>query len=88
MAEYILNGMMERWGQKFEALNNKREADQKPGPKECLFDMLPETFTREQLHLTIEQQGKVTPVKTFIYQWKKLKVIEIIDKNTFKKVKK
>ena len=87
MAEYILNGMMERWGKQFEELNRKRELAQKPGPKECLFDQLNDTFTREQLNVLIEKQGKVTPDKVFINRWKKLKVIEIIDKNTFKKVK-
>ena len=87
MAEYILNGMLDRWGKKFEELNAKREADQKPGPKENLFDQLTETFTREQLNVLIEKQGKVTPDKVFINRWKKLKVIEIIDKNTFRKLK-
>ena len=87
MAEYILQNMLSRWGKKFEELNAKREAEQKHGPKENLFDQLTETFTREQLTVLIEKQGKVTPDKVFINRWKKLKVIEIIDKNTFKKVK-
>ncbi len=87
MAEYILDGMLSRWGKRFDDLNSKREAEQKAGPKECLFDQLTETFTREQLNLLIEKQGKVTPDKVFINRWKKLKVIEIIDKNTFRKLK-
>ena len=88
MAEYILQNMLERWGKRFEELNSKREAEQKPGPKESLFDCMTDTFTREQLNLLIEKQGKVTPDKVFINRWKKLRVIEIIDKNTFRKVKK
>lgn len=88
MAEYILKGMMDRWGKRFEDLNSKREAEQKPGPKENLFDCLTDTFTREQLNLLIEKQGKVTPDKVFLNRWKKLRVIEIIDKNTFRKIKK
>lgn len=87
MAEYILHGMLERWGAKFEELNSKREAAQKAGPKEILFDQLTDTFTREQLNLLIEKQGKVTPDKVFLSRWKKLKVIEVIDKNTFRKLK-
>ena len=86
MAEYILTGMMERWGKRFEDLNLKREQEQKAGPKESLFDMLTETFTREQLNLLIEKQGKATPDKVFLSRWKKLKVIEMIDKNTFRKI--
>ena len=88
MAEYILKGMMDRWGKRFDDLNSKREAEQKPGPKENLFDCLTDTFTREQLNLLIEKQGKVTPDKVFLNRWKKLRVIEIIDKNTFRKIKK
>ena len=88
MAEYILQAMLDRWGKRFEELNAKREAELKPGPKENLFDQLTETFTRELLNLLIEKQGKVTPDKVFINRWKKLRVIEIIDKNTFRKVKK
>jgi hypothetical protein len=87
MAEYILQNMLERWGKRFEELNAKGEAELKPGPKENLFDQLTETFTREQLNLLIEKQGKVTPDKVFINRWKKLRVIEIIDKNTFRKLK-
>ncbi len=87
MAEYILHGMLERWGAKFEELNSKREAAQKTGPKEILFDQLTDTFTREQLNLLIEKQGKVTPDKVFLSRWKKLKVIEVIDKNTFRKLR-
>ena len=87
MAEYILESMLTRWGKRFEELNTKREAEQKHGPKENLFDQLTETFTREQLNILIEKQGKVTPDKVFINRWKKLRVIEIIDKNTFRKMK-
>lgn len=36
----------------------------------------------------IEKQGKVTPDKVFINRWKELRVIEIIDRNTFRKTKK
>jgi len=87
MAEYILQNMLDRWGQKFEDLNIKRNAEQRHGPKEVLFDQLTDTFTREQLTALVEKQGKLTPVRVFLHRWKKLKVIEIIDKNTFKKVK-
>jgi hypothetical protein len=88
MAEYILQAMLDRWGKRFEDLNTKREAEQKAGPKENLFDCLTETFTREQLNILIEKQGKVTPDKVFLNRWKKLRVIEVIDRNTFRKVKK
>ena len=88
MAEYILDGMLSRWGKRFEALNDKRETDRKPGPKESLFDLLTDTFTREQLNILIEQKGKTTPATVFLSKWKKFRVIEMVDKNTFRKLKK
>lgn len=87
MAEYILNGMLDRWGAKFEELNNKREQENKPGPKTILFDQLSETFNRAQLRSLIEQQGKTTPVKVFLSQWKKMRVIEEIEKDTYRKTR-
>jgi hypothetical protein len=88
MAEYILQAMLDRWGKRFEALNDKRETDRKPGPKESLFGLLADTFTREQLNILIEQKGKSTPATVFLSKWKKYRVIEVIDKNTFRKLKK
>jgi hypothetical protein len=85
MAEYILEGMMDRWGKRFEELNTKRDQENKPGPKTVLFDQLSETFNRAQLRSLIEQQGKTTPDKVFISQWKKLRVIEEVEKDTYRK---
>lgn len=87
MAEYILNGMMDRWGKRFEELNTKRDQENRPGPKTILFDQLSETFNRAQLRSLIEQQGKTTPERVFICQWKKMRVIEEVEKDTFRKVK-
>lgn len=87
MAEYILQSMLERWGQQFEDLTAKRELSQKAGPKECLYDKLTDTFTRDQLKALIEKLGKITPHKVFLSRWKKLRVIEVIDKNTFRKLR-
>ena len=86
MAEYILAGMLARWGVQFENLNAKRELENKPEDKPVLFDQLTEVFTREQLKLQIEKQGLTTPYRVFLCQWKRLRVIEDIDKNTFKKI--
>ena len=87
MADYILNGMMDRWGKRFEDLNTKRDQENKPGPKTILFDQLSETFNRAQLRSLIEQQGKTTPDKVFICQWKKMRVIEEVEKDTYRKTR-
>ena len=87
MADYILDGMLERWGKRFDELNTKRDQENKPGPKTILFDQLSETFNRAQLRSLIEQQGKTTPVKVFLSQWKKMRVIEEIEKDTYRKTR-
>ena len=86
MAEYILAGMLARWGVQFENLNAKRELENKQEDKPMLFDQLTEVFTREQLKLQIEKQGLTTPYRVFLWQWQRLRVIEELDKNTFKKI--
>ena len=86
MADYILAGMLARWGVQFENLNAKRELENKQEDKPMLFDQLTEVFTREQLKLQIEKQGLTTPYRVFLCKWKRLRVIEDIDKNTFKKI--
>ena len=87
MAEYILQNMLDRWGKRFEDLNTKRDQENKPGPKTVLFDQLSETFNRSQLRALIEQQGKTTPDKVFICQWKKMRYIEEIEKDTYHKLR-
>ena len=87
MADYILDGMLERWGKRFEELNTKRENENRPGPRNILYDQLTDTFNREQLRALLEQQGKATPVKVFLSQWKKLRVIEEVEKDVYRKLK-
>ena len=87
MADYILDGMLARWGKRFEELNVKRDRENKPGPKPVLFDLLTETFNRDQLRAMIEQQGMTTPVKVFVCQWKKMRVIEEVEPDVYKKLK-
>ena len=87
MADYILDGMMDRWGKRFEDLNTKRDQENKPAPKPILFDLLSETFNRAQLRSLLEQQGKTTPERVFICQWKKMRVIEEVEKDTYRKTR-
>lgn len=88
MAEYILQSMLDRWGKSYENLNNQREESYRRGPQDIFFDKLPETFTRALLDQLKIEYNKMTPTKVFISKWKRLHVIEIIDKNTFRKISK
>ena len=86
MSEYIIHQMLRRWGKKFNELNSKRYEESRTNDKR-LFDMLTPEFTRDQLQLLITQVGCITPSKQFLWLWgpKKMNIIEIIDKNHFRK---
>ena len=86
MAEYILENMLERWGVQYEILHSKRVRENKQQERPILFNQLTEVFTRDQLKLQVEKLGLTTPYRIFLNKWESLKVIERIDKNTFKKI--
>ena len=88
MSEYIMQEMLARWGRKFNELNSKRYEEATQAPEQTLFDQLTTDFTRDQLKILIRQLGITTPARQFIWMWgpKKLKLIEVIDKNHFRKV--
>ncbi len=85
MAEYILQGMIQRWGKSFEGLNDKRSLENQSETKPILFNQLTDTFTREQLKSQLIQLGLATPYRVFLCQWRKLRLIKMIDSNTFQK---
>jgi hypothetical protein len=86
MAEYTLNSMLNRWGKKFDELNQKRDLSHMVQAKPILFEQLTSPFTRDQLNLKIEELGLTTPSRSFLCMWRKMKVIRELDKNTFEKV--
>jgi len=85
MAEYILDSLLNRWGKRFIEANDKRQLDNQQETHTPLFDALSSTFTREQLRDELAKQKMITPERIFIYQWKVHKLIDVIDKHTFRK---
>ena len=88
MAEYIIKGLLNRWGQRYNELNKSRQEANQPTSE--LFSLLPDEFTREDLKSAIDKVHCTSPVKSFIYRWgpKYMNIIEKIDKNHFRKIKK
>lgn len=88
MAEYIIKGLLNRWGQRYNELNKSRQEANQPTSE--LFSLLPDEFTREDLKAAIDKVHCTSPVKSFIYRWgpKFMNIIEKIDKNHFRKIKK
>ena len=77
MASYTLDGLLSRWGKRFEDMQGHAETDE--GPKTTLYDMLPENFTRDQLRETIVKLSLATPARVFISKWKRARLIHQAD---------
>ena len=71
-AQQILDSQLDQWGQEYEAAlpKPKLAAEQIP-----LFDVMPESFTREQLMDKIVEKNLKTDARHYIYKWRKLKWI-------------
>lgn len=87
MAEYIIQALIKRWGKIFEDLNAKRYSEQTKLRDPGIFSLLNDDFTRDQLKLLVQQQGRTTPARMFIYMWQQSGDIVSIDKDHFRKVK-
>lgn len=88
MAEYILHGLLERWGRKFEELNAKRYAEVPVTRDPGIFALLSDDFTRDQLKALVKEKEMTTPARMFIYMWTQAGDIVSIDKDHFHKIKK
>ncbi len=76
MAQYTLDGLMKRWGRKFEAMQkNGNEGDDR---KVSLYDSMPKVFSRDQLHEQIVKLELSTDAQVFICKWRKAHLIHQI----------
>ena len=73
MAQYILDGLMARWGKRFEDMQRKTDMDE--GPKVPLYEQLPKEFTRDQLRELIVKLDLSTPARVFLCKWKQARLI-------------
>ena len=73
MAQYILDGLMARWGKRFEEMQRKTDMDD--SPKVPLYDQLPKEFTRDQLREYIVKLDLTTPARVFLSKWKRARLI-------------
>lgn len=73
MAQYILDGLMAKWGRQYEQMQKGEVEDE--GGRVTLFDQLPEQFSRDQLRELIVKLDLASPDRVFIAKWKKAKLI-------------
>ena len=66
-AQFILDGLMNQWGQQFEAAIPKDKETTINRP--TLYDSLSKRFTRTQLCEKINELGISTAARKFIYKW-------------------
>lgn len=78
MASYILDGLLSRWGKRFEDMQKPTDVDE--GSKVTLYDLLPKEFTRDILRETIIKLNLTTPARVFICKWKRARLIHQPDK--------
>lgn len=74
--------MLKLWGAKY---NEQTDVVIKVVQR-TVFDALAETFSRTDVYNLCLKQGIKTPIRRIIFDWRKLKLIQQIDKNNFKKV--
>ena len=86
MASYILEGLLSRWGRRYEQMHKNEESDNDV-VKVSLYDQLPDQFTRDQLRELIVKLDLTTPARVFISKWKRTKLIYQMDgaKDVFSK---
>lgn len=73
MANYILDGLMAKWGKQYEQLHKGDSDDE--GNRVTLYDQLPKQFSRDQLRELIVKLDLSSPDRIFIAKWKKAKMI-------------
>lgn len=73
MANYILEGLMSKWGRQYEQMH-KGDGDDE-GNRVTLYDQLPQQFSRDQLRELIVKLDLTSPDRIFIAKWKKAKMI-------------
>lgn len=73
MANYILDGLMAKWGKLYEQMHKGDSDDE--GNRVTLYDQLPKQFCRDQLRELIVKLDLSSPDRIFIAKWKKAKMI-------------
>lgn len=80
MAWYTFNGLMARWGKKYEAMHKDDMLDTE-NHTPSLYDSLPHQFSKDQLREQIIKLELTSPARIFINRWKQRKWIYQPDKD-------
>ena len=88
MADYTLDTLLHRWGNRFEELQAKRNEGEilAEQSRPRLIDRLTSEFTRDQLRNLMNELKVSSPDRVLISQWKANRWIEEIDKFKYRKL--
>jgi len=88
MADYTLDKLLHRWGNRFEELQAKRNEGEilAEQSRPRLIDRLTSEFTRDQLRNLMNELKVSSPDRVLISQWKANRWIEEIDKFKYRKL--
>lgn len=86
LADFILHGVMERWGAQYDEYYKQRAEGMNVSEKPRIIDLCTKEFTRNQLELVLEKEGSTTPSRQYIYLWKKNGLIKEIAVDTYQKL--
>ena len=85
MADYILQGLLGKWGRQYEHMHKMEDPSE--STQVPLYDQLPKRFSRDQLRELIVKLDLSCPVRTFLYKWRKARLIHDVEgmKDLFEK---
>ena len=77
MAQYILDGLMSRWGASYEKLQQKRKEPAEEPPV-TIYGSLSDRFTRDELRARLAMLGRKTDARVFLSKWKSAHLIRSV----------
>ena len=78
-----LEGIMKLFGAKYNELQNTTDIHIS---QRTVYDELEEKFTRNDLYVVCRKQGIKTPVRRILFDWRKLKVVEKLTPDEYRKI--